>query len=77
MKDGGTAFPANFLNDHGMPMLGISGISMRDYFAAHTLPAVCALSINTEGINDALAKTSAKLAYKMADAMLAEREKSK
>ena len=81
MKNGGRAFPARFLNDHGMPMDGINGMSMRDYFAAAAISQM--LPWSYDAINDDRNKVTgyvgniAKTAYDLADAMLAEREKSK
>jgi len=67
MKDGGSAFPyktiSHFVknkNDEAVPMFEVvPGMTLRDYFAGQYAASGC----------------DPELAYKKADAMLAEREK--
>ena len=61
-KDGGPAFPVGLL----------PGMSLRDYFAGQAL-----VSITTEGLRLDQMQGIAKRAYRIADAMLAEREKER
>lgn len=74
-KDGGPAFPVE-VDDEGAGLQTSSfsgwatGMSLRDYFAGQALTGILrAVSGAREPIG------VAELAYKMADAMLAEREK--
>jgi hypothetical protein len=70
---GGPAFPVlhtidgNWVRD---PVKALSGMDLRDYFAAKAMQAL-APQINGEN----WAEITASQAYKMADAMLAERDK--
>ena len=62
---------------HAFPMAGVAsndgwcydGMTLRDYFAAHALTQAMRVMSDTESV--------AVLAYGVADAMLAEREKVK
>lgn len=63
-KDGGPAFPRNYERD------GHNGMTLRDYFAALSMAGFLA---NTD-LDNSFAQ-NAEIAYKMADAMLKEREK--
>jgi hypothetical protein len=69
MKDtGGSAFPS-----HGsMGEVANEGMTLRDYFAAKAMQGL--LSAHNPMITDT--NGIAKAAYKMADAMLAERNKT-
>lgn len=77
MKDGGPAFP---LNNHGVQTLGmhISGMTLRDYFAAKALNGMFAnpddSHENYDLSYDDYVKEIARCAYKMADAMLKARK---
>lgn len=51
------------------------GMSLRDWFAGQVLPKALDLSILLPGTGSP-APSAAKMAYEIADAMLAEREKS-
>lgn len=64
MKD----IPAFPLHNHGAQTLGlhVTGMSLRDYFAAKAMPQCFEVSTTTD--------IAAKEAYKMADAMLKARE---
>ena len=63
------AFPVSRYGDgEGGPIEG--GLSMRDYFAAAALQGICASGPSKEYTDQRLANE----AYKLADAMLAERE---
>lgn len=68
MTDGGAAFPAHW-NGMQPPQVGMS---LRDWFAGMALHA----SINAMEVKPP-AQWAALYAYEYADAMLAEREKSK
>ena len=68
--DGGPSFPFGQISETtGQPVNGFydPGMSLRDYFAAKALP-MCMTA-------DESARTVAEMAYSMADAMLAQREK--
>ena len=66
IDDGGPAFPHKAYS--GLP---VSGMSLRDYFAAKAMQAVMSTPVVAPvGGSDPLAK----LAYSMADAMLKTRE---
>lgn len=77
MKDtGGPAFPIPGLQEHEE----FNGMTLRDYFAAQMLPGIVTLDMNDapgvkpkkgEDGNQALAR----VAYSLADAMIAERAK--
>jgi len=60
--------PAFPLHNHGVQTLGmhISGMSLRDYFAAQAMPYLMSAYEDIDAI--------AVVAYKMADAMLRARE---
>jgi hypothetical protein len=60
--------PAFPLHNHGAQTLGlhVTGMTLRDYFAAKVLPQCFEVSTTTD--------IAAKEAYKMADAMLKARE---
>lgn len=72
MNDGGPAFPnENSPNGETQYSNGLGGLSIRDFFAAQALvecPPALSLSLNSP-------ENIALRAYKIADAMLAEREK--
>ena len=69
INDGGPAFPAT--QDNGANQGGVSGMSLRDYFAAKAMQAVMSTPmIAPVGGSDPVAN----LAYSMADAMLKARE---
>ena len=71
INDGGPAFPAT--EQHGLNS-GVSGMTLRDYFAAKAMIAL--LSTITEFPDEHWRTGVAIDAYKMADAMLAESSKS-
>ncbi|MEO1041620.1 MAG: hypothetical protein AAFX52_04955 [Pseudomonadota bacterium] len=64
-QQGGAAFPAAGSSDNLEP-----GMTLRDYFAAQTLAEVIRQSESDSELN---ARKFARTAYKIADAMLAER----
>lgn len=72
-KDGGHAFPTTFVE----PNIGgtYSGMSLRDYFAAAALPATYEEMTRSDYHSSCWVKSAATYAYKLADAMLAERAK--
>lgn len=79
-NDGGPAFPTSqktrdTTGKHAMVVLQ-SGMSLRDYFAAQALTSIpnrCWDHLNDREVVDAWTS----VAYAVADAMLAEREKGK
>jgi len=77
MKDGGPAFPKAGHEVAGSLNWGNDGMSLRDYIAVHALGM-----IKTDDVNRQVEKHSvrpevviANLAYVIANAMIAEREK--
>lgn len=72
---GGPAFPIPGLQEHEE----FNGMTLRDYFAAKALPAAMSIPWRdvgyqpADGLSDM--QQHARLAYQMADAMLAERAK--
>lgn len=76
-QDGGPAFPCDWHNSgdqNNAESVPLSGMSMRDYFAAAVLSGAIASSSASE--RGAFSKNAwAKSAYEYADAMLAERTK--
>ena len=66
--------PAFPLHNHGVQTLGmhISGMTLRDYFAAKAMQALLA---DSDWRQDMDIKDTALAAYKTADAMMKEREK--
>lgn len=84
MKNGGSAFPqieseyanaAEHCGDTERPyshVYSYGGMSLRDYFAGQALPAII-----TPGTMGMTVDLDAEMAYRFADAMLAEREKTK
>lgn len=87
-KNGGPAFPCEVMPggpDDNFHQNGIStafqyGMTLRDYFAAKALPAVCAdyfESAQKVGFDEGWMAGVAMDAYAMADAMLKAREVTK
>ena len=71
IKSGGPAFPSGvvkYLANGGISRKGplYEGMTLRDYFAAHAMEAL---------LHNWKEEVIPQMAYKMADAMLAEREK--
>lgn len=70
MKDGGPAFPV-----YGSPKYGDrNGMSLRDWFAGQALPGVIAAPVgarNPKVSEAAYSEEIARLAYVVADAMIA------
>jgi hypothetical protein len=64
--------PAFPLHNHGAQTLGlpVTGMTLRDYFAAHLMQGICAGSPSMVWANKRLAEE----AYDLADAMLKARE---
>jgi hypothetical protein len=85
ITDGGPAFPADELHDQIPPyrhLLASQGMSLRDYFAAKALVGLFSMEANPRVGEmcepfriDKHCDDMAKHAYKLADAMLAGREK--
>jgi hypothetical protein len=83
-NDGGSAFPRYGNDPWGKPSTQAAGMTLRDYFAAKALPAILEQEDNgiqawqpdaTGGSSITAAEAWARDAYKIADAMLAERSK--
>jgi hypothetical protein len=71
MKDtGGPAFPTDSAHQSSAQTWHFDGMTLRDYFAAKAMQAEM-----TDGIHESDFAWTAARAYKMADAMLAERNK--
>ena len=70
-KNGGPAFPNE--SDFGVSDKSC-GMSLRDYFAAAAIPECFSLVRDNER-TDGAAERIARMAYELADAMLAERAK--
>ena len=66
--------PAFPLHNHGVQTLGlhVTGMSLRDYFAAKVMQGICASDPVSAMTNERIAAES----YDLADAMLAAREKA-
>lgn len=78
IKDGGPIHPVRLPVQGGQHVIGEpeptelhTGMSLRDYFAAKMLPLIYADSLGGEGWRGDVAQES----YRMADAMLAARDK--
>jgi hypothetical protein len=69
--DGGSAFPVRSRWDSG---LEDGGMSLRDYFAAHSIDAALRIEELLHGKPLFMLKVASR-AYKLADAMLTAREK--
>lgn len=78
INDGGPAFPKQGVEDgYGKVVGEVRGMTLRDYFAAKALQGMIAgadFTIDIDG--PMLGIGRAKIAYAMADAMLAARGKS-
>ena len=68
--NGGPAFPSNYTHTDGR-QFHEEGMELRDYFAAKAMQGICA----SEELRFTSAKRIASMAYQIADAMLAERQK--
>jgi hypothetical protein len=67
--DGGAAFPVDSNSD--TPGFTNTGMSLRDYFAAAALPALLSAELGSDART--VEKALARAAYRLADAMIAER----
>lgn len=72
-QDGGPAFPCEEIKQ-AIPVWH-NGMTLRDYFAGQALAGMASLYLQASGTSDEIARANAKVAYLMADAMLAERGK--
>ena len=78
MKDGGSAFPeiTSERDENGLKdIYSYGGMSLRDYFAGQALLGSLSSSTLTEYTNKSQAECFAVEAYRIADAMIAQREK--
>lgn len=71
--DGGPAFPTIGSDERVGVWTDNKGLSIRDYFAAKALPGVVAFGLEAKSFDP---EAIAEDAYKVADAMLAERRKA-
>ena len=72
--DGTPAFPSQPNGPDGLPTAELHyGMSLRDYFAAAALTGMLA---STDTCEIVVKKSMVQFAYKMADAMIAERRKT-
>ncbi len=85
-RDGGSAFPRppEFKTDEELCSYGSKGMSLRDWFAGQAMPLIIEkLQVNVSRMLDGssseivgvMIEHNARLAYELADALLAEREK--
>ena len=79
IKDGGPAFPFTELNGDGSHYYSHGGMTLRDYFAAKAMEGDWAAQNLDSGMftpdtKDAPMESSARMYYRMADAMLRARE---
>lgn len=77
IEDGGCAFPTdnvNSVNSDGNRRSFSPGMSLRDWFAGNV--AANQMQLNGHNINEHQAAATAKWAYMVADALLAERSKA-
>jgi hypothetical protein len=73
-KDGGPAFPAStWDNEFDKVVDQTNGMTLRDYFAAKAMPQFISL-FGLDSRNSDLAEEIARISYRMADALLSERE---
>jgi len=75
MKNGGTAFPCN--SPDGVE--SYKGMTLRDYFASQALNLIRSngnVDLSNKNERNSITKAIAMVAYEVADAMLAEREKN-
>lgn len=74
-ETGGSAFPVPPVQTvNGDMYFGVDGMTLRDYFAAKAMQAFIG-GWNGEGDSKGACESFAKVAYKQADAMIAERAK--
>lgn len=71
---GGNAFPLQKINSPGCSVH--YGITIRDYFAAHAMAKITSDKGVLIGDREAIIQDIAETSYKIADAMLTERDKS-
>jgi hypothetical protein len=77
INDGGPAFPVD-ISCYDGDRRKLYGLSLRDYFAAKAMQGLIAAPGNITEIDlEAWSRTVAPFAYLAADAMLAERAKTK
>lgn len=72
-KTGGPAFPIVASN---LEYIGASGMTLRDYFAAKAMAIVPEMTAYNMKDNETRADYTARMSYKIADAMLTAREET-
>lgn len=79
INDGGPAFPTENERQTGANSYHFSGMTLRDYFAAQAIQAVASENMlsdaDTPMMCDLFIRNAASLSYRIADAMIAHREK--
>ena len=73
-ETGGPAFPTENEMQTGPGSYHYEGMTLRDYFAGQALAGLCSAQ-NVAGVWQGNVPEAAREAYKMADAMLAEKSK--
>ena len=71
INDGGPAFPTPYSHPFGDGRTAIGGLSARDWFAGQALVGI----MSRQDGDSMECKTKAEWSYRMADAMLAARDK--
>lgn len=76
-NDGGAAFPGECFTENGMRNGVSMGMSLRDWFAGQSIGEVISRGTGARRISDdtPVPEYFARLAYEVADAMIAERSK--
>ena len=72
-NDGGAAFP--LINEHTHPTTINNGMTLRDYFAGQALAGLCVRAADDGQRTEWRFQLIANVALKVADAMLAARER--
>ena len=71
INDGGPAFPTDSEGQNGPNSFHYGGMTLRDYFAAKAMAG----EASNNGLDGYDADETARMAYELADAMLAARSK--
>ena len=76
-KDGGAAFPFNYVHPDTRGVRGETGMSLRDYFAGEALKSLPMSTAQYDDMADGVQGAGRRsiVAYVIADAMLKERAK--
>lgn len=71
-QDGGQAFPRTFTDSSGATYL-VGGMSLRDKFADTVIGAMLVNAVGIDKLPDEVLRAAARQAWRVADAMIAER----